>query len=216
MTRKMYSIFSSAAFVVFESDRGYGVYTARAMQLAKIVQRISHSKGLKEGERGFNFVLPITLHDFTHFHSVMSMQSFRIGFFSPKQNKARAGRSGWGLPPRRTGRLGGGTPAGLVPPTCEAGTAGLLALPGPTTPKPPPPGEVIPREPLWCMDESGELGGNEPGVGSDPLACREGICWSMVIGFMGKSFPLLPGIPPGLGDGNCIMTTILSSNHHRL
>lgn len=44
----------------------------------------------------------------------MSMQSFRSGFFSVRQKRARWGRSGWGLPPRRTGRLGAAGAAGAA------------------------------------------------------------------------------------------------------
>lgn len=45
------------------------------------------------------------------------MHILRIGFFSPRQYSARTGRSGCGLPPRRTGRFGAaGTVPGLLPP----------------------------------------------------------------------------------------------------
>lgn len=56
------------------------------MQLAKIVSKMRYSKG---------------------FHSTMSMQSFRIGFFRLRQKRTRGGRSGIGFPPLRTGRFGG-------------------------------------------------------------------------------------------------------------
>jgi hypothetical protein len=45
---------------------------AKATQFAKIVTRIRYSNG---------------------FHSTMSMQSFRRGFFRPRQKRARTGRS---------------------------------------------------------------------------------------------------------------------------
>lgn len=81
--------------------------TAKAMQLAKIVSRMRYSKG---------------------FHSTMSMQSFRIGFFRLRQKRTRGGRSGIGFPPLRTGRFGGaGAAAALAPPA-----APLLACASPS------------------------------------------------------------------------------------
>lgn len=46
MNIKIYSIFSNDVFVVFESLYGYGVKTAKATQLAKIVNRMTYSKVL--------------------------------------------------------------------------------------------------------------------------------------------------------------------------
>lgn len=42
----IFSIFSNDVFVMFESPHGYGVNTAKATQLAKIVKRITYSNVL--------------------------------------------------------------------------------------------------------------------------------------------------------------------------
>lgn len=52
-----------------------------------------------------------------YFHSTTSIHNFRMGFLSGRQKRARWGRSGGGLPPRLTGRLGaGGVRAPAWPP----------------------------------------------------------------------------------------------------
>lgn len=61
-------------------------------------------------------------------------------------------------------------PPATVPPTCEAGPGGIVGAPPNPGPAPINPGEVNPIEPLRCEEESGELGGRDPGVGSDPFA----------------------------------------------
>lgn len=65
-----------------------------------------------------------------YFHSTISMQSFRIGFFRLKQNSARTGRSGCAFPPRRTGRFGAGGVA-----DCPAAAMAVAVVDG----APPPP-----------------------------------------------------------------------------
>lgn len=47
ITKNTYSIFSRYMLVLFESLFGKGVYTAKATQFAKIVNRIKYSNGLE-------------------------------------------------------------------------------------------------------------------------------------------------------------------------
>lgn len=58
-----------------------------------------------------------------------------MGFLRPRQNNARTGRSGWALPPRRAGRLGG---AGVSGPAIAVavvdGAGAALATPSVSRP----------------------------------------------------------------------------------
>lgn len=63
-------------------------------------------------------------HQKGYFHSTTSIHNFLTGFLRYRQKRARCGRSGGGLPPRRIGRLGA---AGMRAPACAG-----LDTPAPT------------------------------------------------------------------------------------
>ena len=70
----------------------------------------------------------VTIEEKGYFHSTMSMQSLRIGFLRVRQSRARAGLSGWGLPPLRAGLLAAAAlaAAAAAASVAEAGAPGFV------------------------------------------------------------------------------------------